>query len=405
MRYLAKYRLFLEEIEGENLGGIPVFDPKPAEWIEKAAEEEKEVSGETKETQSSSESTESADKNNQPDKDKGSESTKSDEGLEGCIAQIISDIQKAYNEESPSYFFRPYAVSAWTSIFTFLILHDKEGKAVKDFFGDGIIDKKSWWFGHVTSELSKHISINKDGKKLSLVEALEKGQKLESIKTTVLAETEDEDKKNLIEVAFEILMIVWPELRKATLSGDNRYSWLHSTRKTTYEIDVNADFGVGYKPSSVKEYISKDKQDWYTKIRKAADDVEKLPPSKIFEILKTIVLFIDGLFQDGSKNVWISYKSRLNDDDTGAATWLEAQRNYMKKHIFEPLKTKVDGYNYANPLAKEYYKKQIDRIDRELLGKIIEKMRGNFDLYDTVEFRLQDLSKKYKIDVEVDTDF
>lgn len=405
MRYLAKYRLFLEEIEGENLGRIPVFDPKPADWIDKAAEEEKEVSGETKETQSSSESTESADKNNQPDKDKGSESTKSDGGLKSCIAQIISDIQEAYNEESPSYFFRPYAVSAWTSIFSFLILHDKEEKAVKDFFGDGIIDKDSWWFGNVTSELSKHISINKDGKKLSLVEALEKGQKLESIKTTVLAETEDKDKKNLIEVAFQILMIVRPELKKATISGDNTYRWIDATGGTNYEIDVDADFSVGKQPSNENKSIYKNKEEWKKNIELAATDVGKLNPSKIFETLKTIVLLIDGLFKDDSKNVWISYKGRLNDDDTGAATWLEAQRNYMKKHIFEPLKTKVDGYNYANPLAKEYYKKQIDRIDRELLGKIIEKMRGNFDLYDTVEFRLQDLSKKYKIDVEVDTDF
>lgn len=406
MRYLSKYKLFLEEAEETSGDGLPEFDSSyKFKWEDQSPEVNSEKSKDVETSQKDSESTESADKNNQPDKDKGSESTKSDEGLEGCIAQIISDIQEAYNEESPSYFFRPYAFSAWTSIFTFLILHDKEEKAVKDFFGDGIIDKKSWWFGNVTSELSKHISINKDGKKLSLVEALEKGQKLESIKTTVLAETEDKDKKNLIEVAFQILMIVRPELKKATISGDNTYRWVDATGETNYEIDVDADFSVGSKPSSVKEdYISKDKQDWHTKIRGATDDVEKLDPSKIFEILKEIVLLIDGLFQDGSKNVWISYKG-LNDDDTGAATWLEAQRNYMKKHIFEPLKTKVNGYNYANPLEKEYYKKQIDRIDRELLGKIIEKMRGNFDLYDTVEFRLQDLSKKYKIDVEVDTDF
>ena len=401
MRYLAKYRLFLEEIEGENLERIPDFDPKPAEWIDKAAEEEKEVSGETKETQSSSES-ENVDTQ---DSDKASQKTESGNDLGACLSGIISAIQEAYNEESKDYFFRPYAVSAWTSIFTFLILHDKEQKAVNDFFGDKITDKKSWWFGNVTSELSKHISITKDGKKISLIEALEKGQTLESIKAAVISETKDKDRKNQINVAFQLLQKVRPELKQATIDNDNTYRWVDATGETNYEIDVDADFSVGKQPSNKNEYIFKNKEAWKNKIGEAITDVEKLDPLKIFEILKTIVLLIDGLFQDGSKNVWTSYKGKINDDDAGAATWLEAQRNYMKKHIFEPLKTKVDGCNYANPLAKEYYKKQIDRIDRELLGKIIEKMRGNFDLYDTVEFRLQDLSKKYKIDVEVDTDF
>lgn len=398
MRYLAKYRLFLEEIEGENLGEIPAFDPKPADWIDKAAEEEKEVSGETKETQSSSENSKSDNKKSDETK-----TEPSNEGLDTILNEIFSSINKSYDESSSEYFFRPYAVSAWTSIFTFLIRHDKEEEAVEAFFGKNQFDKNSWWYGNVTEKISKHITITIDGENYGLIQAKEKGKDLKFIQSAI--DSGNSKNKNYQRVAIKLLTEVWPELRKATLSGDNRYLWLDKTGETSYEIDVDADFGVGDPPSSEDKYISVDKEAWKKAKEAAAADVKELDPSDIFVALKNIVLLIDGLFKDGSKDVWSSFEGTLNDDDTAAANWLEAQRIYMKKNIFDPLKTKVDGYNYANPSAKQYYKNQIDRIDRELLGKIIEKMRGNFDLYDTVEFRLQDLSKKYKIDVEIDTDF
>lgn len=397
MRYLAKYRLFLEEIEGDEQGSIPTFDPKPAEWIEKIPEGEKETAEETKETQSSSENSKSDNKKSDETK-----TEPSNEGLDTILNEIFSSINKAYDESSSEYFFRPYAVGAWTSIFTFLIRHDKEEEAVEAFFGKNQFDKNSWWYGNVTEKISKHITITIDGENYGLIQAKEKGKDLKFIQSAI--DSGNSKNKNYQMVGIKLLTEVWPELRKATLSGDNSYLWLDKTGETSYEIDVDADFGVGDPPSSEDKYISVDKEAWKNKIRAAAADVEKLDPSNIFATLKNIVLLIDGLFQDGSKKVWSSYEG-LNDDDTAAAIWLEAQRSYMKKNIFDPLKTKVDGYNYANPSAKQYYKNQIDRIDRELLGKIIEKMRGNFDLYDTVEFRLQDLSKKYKIDVEIDTDF
>ena len=398
MRYLAKYRLFLEEIEGDEQGSIPTFDPKPAEWIEKIPEGEKETAEETKETQSSSENSKSDNKKSDETK-----TEPSNEGLNTILNEIFSSINNAYDESSSKYFFRPYAVSALTSIFTFLIRHDKEEEAVEAFFGKNQFDKNSWWYGNVTEKISKHITITIDGENYKLIQAKEKGKDLKFIQSAI--DSGNSKNKNHQMVAIKLLTEVWPELRKATLSGDNSYLWLDETGETTYEIDVDADFGVGNRPSSNDKYTFQNKEVWKKAKEAAAADVEKLDPSRIFEILRRIVLLIDGLFQDGSKDVWSSHKGTLNDDDTKAAEWLEAQRSYMKKNIFDPLKTKVDGYNYANPSAKQYYKNQIDRIDRELLGKIIEKMKGNFDLYDTVEFRLEDLSKKYKIDVEIDTDF
>jgi hypothetical protein len=399
MRYLAKYRLFLEEIEGENLGEIPPFDPEPAEWIDKidkSAEEEKEVSGDTKETQSSSESENVDTKDSDKTKTKSSEKNSSTESIKNILGQIFSSINSSYKESSTGYFFRPYAFK----------LIDNIHKAVEDFFGENQFDKNSWWYSNVTEKISKHITITIDGQNYGLIQAMEKGKDLKFIQSAI--DSQNSKNENFQMIGIKLLTEVWPGLREATINSRNNYRWIDSTGETNYEIDVDADFGVGKQPSNTlneTEYISSNKEEWKKKIDKVVDDAEKLNPLEIFGLLKTIVLYIDGLFQDGSKNVWKSYKGRINDDDTGAATWLEAQRTYMKKYIFEPLKTKVDGCNYANPLAKDYYKKQIDRIDRELLGKIIEKMRSNFDLYDTVEFRLQDFSKNVKVDIEIDTDF
>lgn len=410
MRYLSKYKLFLEEAEETSGDELPEFDSSNKfKWEDQSPEVNSEKSKDVETTQKDSESTESADKNNQPDKDKGSESTKSDGGLESCIATIISGIQDAYDEESTSYFFRPYAVSAWTSIFTNLILQDKEKKAVKDFFGDNINDKKSWWFGNVTSELSKHISINKDGKKLSLVEALEKNQDLKSIKTTVLAETKDKGKKNLIEVAFQILGKVRPELKNATISGDNKYLWYDETGVTGYEISVCPDFGVGNEPSFDEEkesYTFTDKQKWRSKLVEYQSKIPNIKSSGVWGMIRALTLCIDGLFKKGSEGIWKQFGGNwYGDDDTEAAKWLKIQKNFININILKPLKEKIKTFNYSDRNELIYYTKEIGRIDTELLDGIIKKMEGNFDLYDVVEFTTQSFDKKDRVYIEVDTDF
>ncbi|NBU82759.1 MAG: hypothetical protein EBS55_14045, partial [Flavobacteriaceae bacterium] len=389
-----------------GLNVLPDFDPgQKINWGDESSESDSGESKNKENDQKESESDGSTNKNSESGGDKDSQKTESGNDLGACLSGIISAIQEAYNEESKDYFFRPYAVSAWTSIFTFLILHDKEQKAVNDFFGDKITDKKSWWFGNVTSELSKHISITKDGKKISLIEALEKGQTLESIKAAVISETKDKDKKNQINVAFQLLQKVRPELKQATIDNDNRFNWYDETAETLYEISVNPDFGVGDVKIPEGAWNSDSVQKWQENLKALQSKISGLKSDVVWGMIKTLTLYIDGLFQEGSKEIWKKFKGTFNDDDTAAANWLKTQKNWITTNILNPLKEKIKTFKYSDPDELAYYTREIDRIGTELLGGIIKKMEGNFDLYDKVEFLIQSFNKKDRVYIEVDTDF
>ena len=190
MKYLSNYKIFLEEKEetettdqttkepSDNLeGGI-----KPPGYYEGENKKPEETgSSETGNTNKSEDKKNSSKKSSTENSsgETNTENTLSE--LSETIKSITTRIEDAYNEKSDGYFFRPYAVSSWRTFVTAALVRDDEEKAVKSFFGENIQDQNSWWWVNVTSELSKHISFTKDGKKISLIEELKKGQYLNTI--------------------------------------------------------------------------------------------------------------------------------------------------------------------------------------------------------------------------------
>lgn len=423
MRYLSTYKLFLEEVEAqteesETSGSdekFPDFGESTAvDWgdnlDEKSSEKQKESENkpETSSGESSSNTTEGENKpgeeNNKPGEDnKNTENTTST--LSETIKLITQKITNAYDDTKPEYFFRPYAVSWWRSAVTAGLVRDDEEKAVKSFFGEKIQDQNSWWWGNVTSELSKHISFTKDGKKISLIEALKSGQDLNTIKNSVLNGMKNEKDKQIVGAGFQLLEDeVYGDLREKTLDKDNSFFWDCGIEDgDTYEIHVDPDFSVGEVPTNLT--ISTTREEWRQNMDKVKNKIAKSVKGDVFPIIKTVTQIIAGGFDPSSEQIWKPFKKWYNDDESDAVAWFERDvKGKIISNILDPLKSKIEKeFKYEDQKEKEHYLNEIDRIKNELLPQVVKGMWGN-QLRDTVEFTSYSFDRKNSVYVEIDTD-
>jgi len=413
MKYLSNYKIFLEEKEetettdqttkepSDNLeGGI-----KPPGYYEGENKKPEETgSSETGNTNKSEDKKNSSKKSSTENSsgETNTENTLSE--LSETIKSITTRIEDAYNEKSDGYFFRPYAVSSWRTFVTAALVRDDEEKAVKSFFGENIQDQNSWWWGNVTSELSKHISLTKDGKKISLIEALKKGQYLNTIKTSVLNGIKDEKQKENVKAGFQLLEWVYPKLKEKTLNKDNVFFWDYPAGDTYYEITVDPDYSIGTYPSK-DEYKSESKEGWIEKISAIKGLISDTKQGEVFNRIMEVTNIIAGGFSEKSGPIWGTWKTELNDNESDAVVWFKRSiQNPIISGILVPLKSKIEReFKYENPKQKEYYLQQIDRIKNELFPSIIKGMEGN-QLWDTVEFTIYRFDRKYRVYVEIDTD-
>jgi hypothetical protein len=405
MRYLSKYKLFLEEAEETSGDVLPEFDSSSKfNWEDQSSEIGSEESKGTENNQKDSGSNTSTSGSNSSGSgpgsgsESGSGSGSDSSGANAILTEIFGTINDAYEETSSKYYFRPYAVSAWTSFFSLLLIQDKEKKACDNFFGQNVFDKNSWWYGNVTSKMFVFIK--------GLKEAIDK-KSLDSLKKEI-DELPDTDKtKNYKRVGLLLLTQVHPKLKEATLSGENSFKWIDPDGVLMLEIDVVPDFGVGDAPSGT-EYKFATKEEFAKELKKCAEDCAKLDLSgryKLYDTLEIIVKMIDGLFK--STEIWKTYKHWYGDEDSNAAAWVNSQKVFISNRIFSPLIIKMNEQDFGSDSAaiRTYYTKQINRIKTELLDEIIKKMKGSVDAYDIVEFKLESFDKKKSVYVEVDTDF
>lgn len=414
MRYLSTYKLFLEEVEAQTEESetsdsdekFPDFgENAQVDWGDNSDEEssEKQKESENKPENSSGESSSNTTEGeNKPgEENKNTENTTST--LSETIKSITQKITVAYDDSNTAYFFRPYAVSWWRSAFAGK--SDDQEKAVKSFFGKDIQDQNSWWWGNVTSELSKHISFTKDGKKISLIEALKSGQDLNTIKNSVLNGMKNEKDKQIVGAGFQLLGDeVYGDLREKTLDKDNRFFWdCFIEDGDTYEIFVDPDFSVGEVPQ--KQMISETSAEWRDKINNVKNSIAKSVKGDVFPIIKTVTQIISGGFDSTSEGIWKPFKKWYNDDESDAVAWFERSvKNPIISGILDPLKSKIEKeFKYEDQKEKEHYLNEIDRIKNELLPQVVKGMWGN-QLRDTVEFTSYSFDRKNSVYVEIDTD-
>lgn len=225
-------------------------------------------------------------------------------------------------KKNSQYFFRPYAVNSWRTFATGTLVKDDEEKAVKSFFGENIQDQNSWWWGNVTSELSKHISFTKDGKKISLIEALKKGQYLNTIKPSVLNGIKDEKQKGIVKAGFELLEEVYSKLKEKTLNKDDVFFWDYVVDDTYYEISVDPDYSVGTYPSDA-QYNSESKETWFEKINKIKLLIPDTKPGRVFDRIMEITKIIAGGFTEKSVPIWRTWRNWYGDDESQAIAWFK----------------------------------------------------------------------------------
>jgi hypothetical protein len=416
MRYLSTYKLFLEEVEAQTEQSetsdsdekFPDFgENAKVDWGDNSDEEssEKQKESENKpETSSGESSSNTPEGENKPgEENKNTENTTST--LSETIKLITQKITNAYDDTKPEYFFRPYAVSSWRTWVTFALVRDDEEKAVKSFFGENIQDQNSWWWGNVTSELSKHISFTKDGKKTSLIEALKSGQDLNTIKNSVLNGMKNEKEKQIVVAGFQLLGDeVYGDLREKTLDKENSFFWDYGIEGgDTYEIYVDPDFSVGEVPE--KEMKSTTRPEWRDKINNVKNSIASCKIGEVFDRIKKVTQIIAGGFDPSSEPIWKPFKKWYNDDESDAVAWFESNvKNPIISDILDPLKSKIEKeFKYEDQKEKDHYLKEINRIKNELLPKVVKGMWGN-QLWDTVEFTSYSFDRKDRVYVEIDTD-
>lgn len=416
MRYLSTYKLFLEEVEAqteesETSGSDEKFPDfgkgGKVNWSNNSSEEssEKQKESEKKPETSSEESSSNSTDGEKKSEEENNNTKNTLSGLSDTIKSITFKIKNAYDDTNSEYFFRPYGVSSWRTWVTFALVRDDEEKAVEDFFGKNIQDQNSWWWGNVTSELSKYISFNKDGKKMSLIEALKSGQDLNTIKNSVLNGIKNEKEKQIVRAGFQLLgEEVYGDLREKTLDKENNFFWDCSIEDgETYEIVVDPDFSVGKVPE--KEMKSTSRDAWRKKIIDVKNSIAKSVKGDVFPIIKIVTQIIAGGFDPTSEPIWKPFKKWYNDDESAAVGWFEEniEKNIIS-NILDPLKSKIEKeFKYENQTEKEYYLNQIDRIKNELLVSVVKGMWGN-SVWDTVEFTIYSFDRKNSVYVEIDTD-
>ena len=413
MKYLSNYKIFLEEKEETKTTDQTTKEPnddlesgiKPPSYYE-GENKKPEETGPT-ETGNTNKSGGEKNSSKKSSTENSSEETNTENTLSELsetIKLITTRIENAYNEKNSQYFFRPYAVNSWRTFVTATLVRDDEEKAVKSFFGEDIKDQSSWWWGNVTSELSKHISFTKDGKKISLIEALKKGQYLNTIRPSVLDGIKDEKQKENVRAGFQLLEWVYPKLKEKTLNKDNVFFWDYVVDDTYYEISVDPDYSVGTYTSN-NEYKSESKEAWMKKINNIKLLIPDTKPGEVFNRIWEITKIIAGGFTEKSVPIWKTWRNWYGDDESQAIAWFKKMiEKPIISDILDPLKSKIEReFKYENPKQKEYYLKQIDRIKNELFPNVIKGMEGD-QLWDTVEFTIYRFDRKSRVYVEIDTD-
>ena len=414
MKYLQKWSLFREsngddppERDGD-FSGIE-WDSTPAEISvqkeadQKEGEKKGENSDKKTETKKSQNAKEGEDKKktgivNRDPKQKIWLS----EGFVEDVLGLATSINEAFDPKSENYYFHHHARSAWRSLV--FGSDDVEG-AKKSFFGDNINDTTSWWYKNITSKISEIIELNSDPKKI--VDNI--GVSTEYLQKN-LTTVEDVKKKAALKVCLDLVgRDIYEKLRQALKDRDNLFDYFDST--IGFEISVDPDFGIAdnekAKSSNTKTSINISITDRVS-IVKAIDElikaVDTLKNNTLFDVLVSILDLVDQMFK--AKDVWKAYKGYwlTNDEDTEAARFVEKEFDGLKSKVIDPYIKKLQGLNIKQS-DKDHFKREAERIRDNFFKWILERMRGNFDRTNIVEFRIQNWDKKGQKTVRINTDF